>query len=87
MFKKNNYFTTYFIFFCSFTFSLRGKEYFAKGPEPSRSEPGIFGPLEPEPEPLGKKLPGVGAGAAWGKNQEQEPEPLEKKVRSRSRSR
>ena len=60
--------------------SLRGKEYFAKEPEP-----GVFGPLEPEPEPLEKKIPG--AGAAWEKNQESEPqpEPLEKKVRSRSR--
>ena len=29
---------------------LRGKEYFAKEPEP-----GVFGPLEQEPEPLGKK--------------------------------
>ena len=43
----------------------------------SRSDPGVFGTLEPEPEPLEKKyqepepLP--------------EPEPLEKKVRSRSR--
>ena len=53
--------------------SLRGKEYFAKEPEP-----GVFGPLEPEPlekkyqepEPLGKKIrsrsclnkrPGAGA--------------------------
>ena len=36
----------------------------------SRSEPGVFGSLEPEPEPLEKK---------------QEPEPLGKKVRSRSR--
>ena len=30
--------------------SLRGKEYFAKEPEP-----GVFGPLEPEPESLEKK--------------------------------
>ena len=38
-------------------------------------EPGVFGSLEPEPEPLEKK---PGAGAAWEKNQEPEPEPLEK---------
>ena len=45
--------------------SLRGKEFFAKEPEP-----GVFGPLEPEPlekkyqepEPLEKKS-GAGAGA------------------------
>ena len=36
--------------------SLRGKEYFAKEPEP-----GVFGPLEPEPL---EKIPGAGAGAA-----------------------
>ena len=42
-------------------------------------EPGVFGSLELEPEPLEKK---TGAGAAGEKNQE--PEPLEKKVRSRS---
>ena len=34
--------------------SLRGKEYFAKEPEP-----GVFGPLEPEP--LEKKNAGAGA--------------------------
>ena len=35
----------------------------------SRSEPGVFGSLEPEsePEPLEKKR-GAGAGAAWKKN-------------------
>ena len=43
--------------------SLRGKNYFAKEPE---LEPGVFGPLEPEP--LKKKIPGAGAGAAWEKN-------------------
>ena len=32
--------------------SLRGKEYFAKESEP---EPGVFGSLEPELEPLEKK--------------------------------
>ena len=37
----------------------------------SRSETGVFGSLEPEPEPLEKK-------------QEPEPEPLGEKVRSRS---
>ena len=60
--------------------SLRGKEYFAKlsqfansqEPEP---EPGFFGPLEPEQEPLEKKIPGAEArvGAAWEKDQEPEP--------------
>ena len=52
--------------------SLRGKEYFAKEPEPEL-EPSVFGPLEPEPEPepLKKKY--------------QEPEPLGEKIRSRSR--
>ena len=48
--------------------SLQGKNYFAKEPE---LEPGVFGPLEPEP--LKKKY------------QEPEPEPLGKKIRSRSR--
>ena len=32
----------------------------------SRSEPGVFGSLEPEAEPLEKK-PGAGAVAAWEK--------------------
>ena len=61
------------MFFLQFYFtSLRGKEYFAKEPKP-----GVFGPLEPEPEPL-KKIQGAGGGAAWEKNWEPEPEPLEK---------
>ena len=44
----------------------------------SRSEPGVFGPLEPEPL---KKIPGAGAGAgaALEKNQKPEPQPLGKK--------
>ena len=62
---------------------MRGKEYFAKEPEP-----GVFGSLEPEP--LEKK---PGAGAAWKKSREPEsgffgplePKPLEKNTRSRSR--
>ena len=33
-------------------------------------EPGVFGSLEQEPEPLEKK---AGAGAAWKKSQEPEP--------------
>ena len=45
-------------FFQIYLTSLRGKEYFAKEPEP-----GFFGPLEPEPL---EKIPG--AGAAWEKN-------------------
>ena len=36
----------------------------------SRSEPGVYGSLEPEP--LEKKQ-GAGAGAAWKKSQEPEP--------------
>jgi hypothetical protein len=58
----------FYIFLQFYLTSLRGKEYFAKEPEP-----GVFGPLEPEP--LEKK---TGAGAAWEKNQEPEPQPLEK---------
>ena len=41
----------------------------------SRSEPGVLGSLEPEPDPLEKKTR-AGAGAAWKKSQEPEPEPL-----------
>ena len=60
-----------FIFFLQFYLtSLRGKEYFAKEPE---QEPGVFGPLEQEPEPLVKIY------------KEPEPEPLGKKIKSRSR--
>ena len=40
-------------------------------------EPGVFGSLDTEREPLEKN---PGAGAAWEKNQE--PEPLEKKSRA-----
>ena len=56
----------------------------------SQLEPGVFGPLEPEPEPLEKK---PGAGAAWKKSgagakaaweKSQEPEPLEKKSGARA---
>ena len=63
--------------------SLWGKEYFAKEPEP---EPGVFGPLEPEPEPLEKKIPGAGARAAWEKNQQPEPELLVKKAEAGARA-
>ena len=69
MVKKKQLFYLFYIFFLQFYLtSLRGKEYFAKEPEP-----GVFGPLEPEPEPLEKntrsrsrlgKKPGAGAGAA-----------------------
>ena len=65
MFKKQLFYLFY-IFLQFYLTSLRGKEYFAKEPEP-----GVFGPLEPEllekkyqepePEPIGKK---TGAGAA-----------------------
>ena len=53
--------------------SLRGKEYFAKEPEPVGA--GCFWPLGAGAGAARKKIPG--AGAAWEKNQE--PEPLEKK--------
>ena len=52
----------FYIFLQFYLTSLRGKEYFAKEPEP-----GVFGPLEPEP--LEKKY----------QEPEPEPEPLEKK--------
>ena len=76
MVKKTIILLLFYIFLQFYLTSLRGKEYFATEPEP-----GVFGPLEPEP--LEKKIERAGAGAAWEKNQE--PEPLEKKVRSRSR--
>ena len=69
MVKKTIILLVSYFFFKFYLTSLRGKEYFAKEPEP-----GVFGPLEPEPlekkkiqepEPLGKK--------------NQELEPLEKK--------
>ena len=49
----------------------------------SRSEPGVFGSLEPEPlekepEPVGEKKSGAGAEAAWKKSQVPEPEPKKK---------
>ena len=65
-------FYLFYIFLQFYRTSLRGKEYFAKEQEP---EPGVFGPLEPEPGPLEKKIPGAGAVAAW------------KKIRSQSWSR
>ena len=51
---------------------MRGKEYFAKEPEP-----GVFDPLEPEPEPIEKKYQEPEPEPIGKKNQE--PEPLEKK--------
>ena len=78
MVKKKQLFYLFYIFLQFYLTSLRGKEYFAKEPEPC-----VFGPLEPEPEPLkkntrgqsrsrlGKKSgAGAGAGAAWKKSQE-----------------
>ena len=47
---KKQLFYLFYIFLQFYLNSLRGKEYFAKEPEP-----GVFGPLEPEPEPLEKK--------------------------------
>ena len=66
MVKKQTIILLVLYFLQFYLTSLRGKEYFAKEPEP-----GVFGPLEPEP--LEKKY------------QEPEPEPLGKKIRSRSR--
>ena len=60
---KKNYFTC-FIFFCSFTSLVCGEKNILPRSR-SRSEPGVFDPLEPEP--LEKKY------------QEPETEPLEKK--------
>ena len=43
MIKKKQLFYLFHIFLQFYLTSLRGKEYFAKEPEP-----GVFGPLEPE---------------------------------------
>ena len=69
------------IFLQIYLTSLRGKEYFAKEPEPEPVVAGCFWPLRAGTGAARKKIPGDGA--VWEKNQE--PEPLEKKVRSRSR--
>ena len=63
----------FYIFWQFYLTSLRGKEYFAKEPEPVGA--GCFWPL------------GAGAEATQKKCQELELEPLGKKIRSRSRSR
>jgi hypothetical protein len=75
MVKKKQLFYLFYIFLQFYLTSLQVKEYFAKEPEL-----GVFGPLEPEPEPLEKNTRGRNR---EGKNQE--PEPFKKKVRSRSR--
>ena len=64
----------FYIFLQFYLTSLRGKEYFAKEPEPVGA--GCFWPLGAGAARR-KKIPGAGAGAgaAWEKNQE--PEPLE----------
>ena len=49
MVKKNNYFTCFIFFLQFYLTSLRGKEYFAKEPEPLEKK-------YQEPEPLGKKI-------------------------------
>ena len=73
-----------FIFFLQFYLtSLRGKEYFAKEPEPEPVGARCFWPLGAGAGAARKNI--QGAGAAWEKNQE--PEPPAKKVRSQSRSR
>ena len=46
MVKKTIILLVLYFFLQIYLTSLRGKEYFAKEPEP---EPGVFGPLEPEP--------------------------------------
>ena len=58
---KKQLFYLFYMFFAVYLTILRGKEYFAKEPEP-----GVFGHLEPErgaarkkykePEPLGEKI-------------------------------
>ena len=63
----------FYIFLQFYLTSLRGKDYFAKEPEPVGAR--CFWPLGDKAGAAGKKIPG--AGAAWEKNQE--PEPLEKK--------
>jgi hypothetical protein len=62
MVKKDNYFTC-FIFFCSFTLLVCGEKTILPRSR-SRSEPGVFGSLEPEPFEKKKS----GAGAAWKKS-------------------
>ena len=62
----------FYIFLQFYLASLRGKDYFAKEPEPVGAE--CFWPYGAGA--ARKKIPG--AGAAWEKNQEPEPEPLEK---------
>ena len=95
MVKKKHYFTCFIFFLQCYLTSLRGKEYFAKEPEPVGA--GCFWPLGAgagaarkkykEPEPLGKKIRSRSRSRLKKKNQEpeSEPEPLGKKVRSRSR--
>ena len=66
---------------------VKKKKYFTRLQEnyilPNLTNNCFFGPLEPEPEPLSKEIPGAGAGAALEKNhvlelleKSQEPEPL-----------
>ena len=78
MVKKTIILLALYFFLQIYLTSLRGKEYFAKEPEPVGAV--CFWHLGAGA--ARKKIPGAGAGAAWEKNQE--PEPLEKKVRSRS---
>jgi len=64
----------FYISFCSFTFLVCGEKNILPNLTNSQEpEPVFFGPLEPKPEPLGKKIPGTGAVAAL------------EKIRSRSR--
>ena len=62
MFKKILFYLFY-IFLQFYLTSLRGKEYFAKEPEPVGA--GFFWPLGAGA--ARKKIPGAGAGAAWEK--------------------
>ena len=62
--------------FCSFTLLVCGEKNILPNLTNSQEpEPDFFGPLEPQQEPLEKKIPGakVRAGAAWEKDQEPEP--------------
>ena len=75
----SNFSSIYYRYFMDLCMSLTNILNYSGLGSRSRSEPGVFGSLEPEPLEEKKR----GAGAAWKKNQE--PEPLEKKVRNRSR--
>ena len=79
MVKKTIILLVLYFFFCSFTLLVcREKNILPRSWSRSRSEPGVFGPLEPESEPLAKKYQEPEP-ELLEKSQEPEPEPLEKK--------